>query len=377
MPPRVPPFVSEVTVGRRTVLEWLGRSAVLALGADLIAVCSSPTTATSDAGADGSLAGGEYGGPGHDAGHDAPPAEVTCGPDAGAGPPFAPGTLDPPLPGWYVETVDPPDLQAVLQSWRLAVDGLCVAPQSFTFADLVCLSRQEQVTDFHCVEGWSVYDVPWSGVHLQRLFDLVQPTAAATHVTFHTLGDRYHESLPLGVALEPRTILGSAVGGSPLPLEHGFPLRVLVPRLLGYKNAKYVERTDAPVQGFWVKLGYSYDGEVRRPGCARASTRAGAYRRRGLVPGPVGGTGPPAERQPGPWRARGRRPAGHGLEGPPAGHRIPPVDQRRTRFGGWLRWLRRGCVSTWCVATNRYAKLRRGGEPGHAAPLQRVQVPSR
>ena len=107
------------------------------------------------------------------------------------------------------------------------------------------------MTDFHCVEGWSVYDVQWNGVHLQRLFDLVQPTAAATYVTFHTLGDIYNESLKLDVALEPRTILGYGVGGNTLPVEHGFPLRVVIPRLLGYKNAKYIERielTDAPAQ---------------------------------------------------------------------------------------------------------------------------------
>jgi hypothetical protein len=269
VPPRVPPFVSEVTVGRRTVLEWLGRAAVLALGADLIAACSAPPEA---GGPDGGAAGGDDAGggagdgdAGDDAGHDAPPAQVECGPDAGAGLPFAPGTLDPSFPRWNVRTVDPPDLQAILQGWRLTVDGRCAAPQSFTFADLACLPRQDQVTDFHCVEGWSVYDVPWNGVHLQRLLDLVQPDAAATYVTFHTWGGLYNESLPLAVALEPRTVLGYGVGGNTLPLDHGFPLRVVVPRLLGYKNAKYVERielTDAPVEGFWVSHGYPYDGEV-------------------------------------------------------------------------------------------------------------------
>ena len=254
------------------MLEWLGRSAVLALGADLIAACSSTTAGETDAGADGSPArddgpttGGGDGAPGRDGGHDAPPAEVTCDPDAGTAFPFAPGPFDTPLSVWPVEIVDPPDLQAVLTSWRLTVDGLCAAPQSFTFADLGCLPRQDQVTDFHCVEGWSVYDVQWNGVHLQRLFDLVQPTAAATYVTFHTLGDIYNESLKLDVALEPRTILGYGVGGNTLPVEHGFPLRVVIPRLLGYKNAKYIERielTDAPAQGYWESFGYSYDGEV-------------------------------------------------------------------------------------------------------------------
>ncbi len=53
--------------------------------------------------------------------------------------------------------------------------------------------------------------------------------------------------------------------GHTLPLKHGFPLRIVIPRLLAYKNAKYVERielTDKPLSGFWVAAGYSYDGEV-------------------------------------------------------------------------------------------------------------------
>jgi DMSO/TMAO reductase YedYZ molybdopterin-dependent catalytic subunit len=60
-------------------------------------------------------------------------------------------------------------------------------------------------------------------------------------------------------------LLGYGVGGSTLPVAHGFPLRLVVPRLLGYKNAKYlvrIEATDHPVDGFWEFYGYSYDGDV-------------------------------------------------------------------------------------------------------------------
>ena len=73
--------------------------------------------------------------------------------------------------------------------------------------------------------------------------------------------------------MKPRTLLGYGVGGSTLPLEHGFPLRLVVPRLLGYKNAKYLERievTDHAVTGYWEEYGYPYEGEVSaerlRPG---------------------------------------------------------------------------------------------------------------
>jgi DMSO/TMAO reductase YedYZ molybdopterin-dependent catalytic subunit len=65
--------------------------------------------------------------------------------------------------------------------------------------------------------------------------------------------------------MEPGTILAYGVAESTLPLDHGFPLRVVVPRLLGYKNAKFVERlelADKPLIGYWVAAGYDLAGLV-------------------------------------------------------------------------------------------------------------------
>jgi DMSO/TMAO reductase YedYZ molybdopterin-dependent catalytic subunit len=161
--------------------------------------------------------------------------------------------------------VDPQDLRSILGSWRLTVDGMVENPRTFTWEELIGLTRQDQVTDFHCVEGWSVYDVPWNGVHLSTIFEVVRPRPEATYVAFHTIDGRYNESLPRTVALEPRTLLAYGIHGNTLPLAHGFPARVVVPRLLAYKSAKYVDRielTDRPLIGFWVAAGYPYDAEV-------------------------------------------------------------------------------------------------------------------
>jgi DMSO/TMAO reductase YedYZ molybdopterin-dependent catalytic subunit len=117
------------------------------------------------------------------------------------------------------------------------------------------------------VEGWSVYDVPWNGVRLSEIVDRVKPLPAAAYVNFRTVTDKYNESLPLAVAKEPKTVVAYGVGGATLPLEHGFPLRLVVPRLLGYKNAKYVYRIEfdkTPLRGFWIEAGYPYAGEVPR-----------------------------------------------------------------------------------------------------------------
>ena len=247
MKPHQPPIVAQSTVERRTVLGWLGNATVLVLGGDVLSACLGTNTANSGR----PDAAGEDG-----------PAEGT---DA-QGFDFQPGPgTDPIFNNWYENTVDSQNLVDILASWTLTVDGMTSNPLTFGFADLIALARQDQVTDFHCVEGWSVDDVPWNGVSLASMLDLVGADPSATYVSFYSVGGQYSESLPISVAREPRTLLGYGVGGSTLPLAHGFPVRLVVPRLYGYKNAKYLSRievTDHAITGYWEQYGYSYGGEV-------------------------------------------------------------------------------------------------------------------
>ncbi len=254
-----PVHIAARTLSRRTWMEWLGKSAVLSLGAGLLAQCGGDPAGEADAsdrpdaGPDSSVA---------DAGPDA--AQTPLCADPAGELPFEPGTLEG-FADWGERTVDEQDLSWILQHWRLTVDGLVDTPRSLSFADLFCLDRQDQIVDFHCVEGWSIYDVPWNGIHMQTLFDQVGVQPTASYVAFHTIDGVYNESLPLEIALEPKTLLAYGIDGNTLPLKHGFPLRVVIPRLLGYKNAKYVHRielTDRRLEGFWVQAGYPYDGLV-------------------------------------------------------------------------------------------------------------------
>jgi DMSO/TMAO reductase YedYZ molybdopterin-dependent catalytic subunit len=181
----------------------------------------------------------------------------------GAGFEFSPGGCDADI--WQERTVDPQILQEILSSWELSVGGLVENEFSLTFDQLLDLPSHNPVVDFHCVEGWSVFDVPWNGVRLSELFEQAQVKPGATNVTFHTLGGGYNESLPLNVALESNTILACGVGGSSLNLKHGFPARIVIPRLYRYKTAKFVERielSDQAIEGYWVSRGYSYEGIV-------------------------------------------------------------------------------------------------------------------
>jgi len=248
---------------RRTFLQWIGAGAVLSLAQ--AAACAGPPHLRGRPAPDGGKDGG--GADARDGGSDA----TDAGPDGGdasvASYPFTPG----PTAGstlfsrWPERTVDVQDLESVLQNWRLTVDGMVETPRVFRFDELVDLAQVNFVMDFHCVEGWSVLDVPWTGLHLSTLWQLVRPRPEATHVTFHTLGGTYNESVPLPITTEPHTLLAYGIAGSTIPLKHGFPLRLVVPRLMAYKSPKYVERielTDAPLSGFWVKRGYPYDAPV-------------------------------------------------------------------------------------------------------------------
>jgi hypothetical protein len=270
------PFISDRTITRRSLLDWLGKATVLALGGDIMAACASskPVIFNLDGESEG---GGDPAGGEPDAAQDPVPepapdsaGDASDGDAGDAGDafefPFEPGSGDQEVyDGWGERTVDRQNIESILSTWRLKVDGLVENPFEIDFAELIALPRQDQVTDFHCVEGWSIYDVPWNGVHLSRIVERARPLGSAAYVAFHTIDEKYNESLPMAVALEPRTLLGYGIGGYTLPLRHGFPLRLVVPRLLAYKSAKYVDRiefTDRPLYGFWVEAGYPYEAEV-------------------------------------------------------------------------------------------------------------------
>jgi len=218
---------------RRSLLKWLGNASVFALTADFLSACAESNNATPD------------------------PVEKY---------PFSPSPVQGPIyDKWWGNTVDSQNLEQIIASWQLKVSGLVDTPITLSFSDILALTRQSQVTDFHCVEGWSVYDVPWNGFHIDNLIDLVGPTSEATHINLRCFRDIYTESIPISVAREPRTMFAYGIDGSTLPLTHGFPLRLVVPRLFGYKNAKWVkeiEFTNAPLIGYWEPYGYSDVAEV-------------------------------------------------------------------------------------------------------------------
>lgn len=148
-------------------------------------------------------------------------------------------------------------------TWKLTIEGLVDKPLVITYSELLKLESEEQVSDFHCVEGWSVEDAKWKGVRLKVLFDKAGLKPEAKFATFHSASGIYRDSLSVREALEPDVILAYMLNDESLLEEQGKPLRLVIPGMFGYKNVKWVNRitlTEQQDVGYWERFGYNIDG---------------------------------------------------------------------------------------------------------------------
>ncbi len=143
--------------------------------------------------------------------------------------------------------------------WSLTVDGEVNKPQRLSWADFLALPQVEDVSDFHCVTGWSKMDVRWIGVPMSTLLALADPVATATHIVTHAY-DTYTTNLAIAEAVKDDVLLVHTANGEPLPLEHGGPVRAITPQLYAWKGAKWINRIEVVIgdqPGFWEVRGYS------------------------------------------------------------------------------------------------------------------------
>jgi len=125
--------------------------------------------------------------------------------------------------------------------WRLAVDGMVAKPASFSLAELKSFPFSTQITMIACEEGWS-YIAEWSGVPLAHILSLVEALPQARYVVYRSFQPDWWDSIDMADALHPQTLLALGMNGGELPVRFGGPLRLRVPRQLGYKNVKYITR---------------------------------------------------------------------------------------------------------------------------------------
>lgn len=146
-----------------------------------------------------------------------------------------------------------------LETWSLTVYGLVEKPLTLTWSNTLALPSVVSVTDFHCVEGWSVLNNKWEGVSFQTIVKMVKPEENAKYVTV-VCDDGYTTSLPLTDLLDDDVLLAYKLEDEYLRPERGGPLRLIVPKKYAYKSAMWLKRikfTSQQEPGYWESRGYS------------------------------------------------------------------------------------------------------------------------
>jgi DMSO/TMAO reductase YedYZ molybdopterin-dependent catalytic subunit len=125
--------------------------------------------------------------------------------------------------------------------WRLTVDGMVARPASLSLSDLKSLPFRSQITEVACEEGWS-YIAEWIGTPLIEVMNAVGLLPQARYVAYFSIEKGFWDSIDMADALHPQTLLTWGMNDGDLPVPFGGPLRMRVPRQLGYKSVKYVTR---------------------------------------------------------------------------------------------------------------------------------------
>jgi DMSO/TMAO reductase YedYZ molybdopterin-dependent catalytic subunit len=150
-----------------------------------------------------------------------------------------------------------------LARWDLRVFGQVDAPFTLRWEEFKALPRKTVLTDIHCVTRWTKLDTGWEGVPIQAVLELAQVRQAASFVVAHC-EQGYTANLPLSVLDDDDVLLADTYDGRPLEPEHGYPLRLLVPKRYFWKSAKWLrglEFLDRDRLGFWERYGYHNDAD--------------------------------------------------------------------------------------------------------------------
>ncbi|MGB6974136.1 MAG: molybdopterin-dependent oxidoreductase [Terracidiphilus sp.] len=130
------------------------------------------------------------------------------------------------------------------KDWKLSVDGLVAHPTTFSLADLKAMPVHSQITEVACEEGWS-YVAEWIGAPLHGVLAEVGVLPQTRYIVYRSFQTSLWESIDMADALHPQTFLTMGMNGGDLPVGFGGPLRLRLPRQLGYKSLKYITHITA------------------------------------------------------------------------------------------------------------------------------------
>jgi len=154
-------------------------------------------------------------------------------------------------------------------NWSLQIGGLVDNPLTFTLDQLQQLATTKKITTLCCISneinGDLISTGEWQGVPLSDLLAQAGVQATAVDLKF-TAADDYQDSVPVAIGQDPNVLLVVGMNGQPLPDDHGFPARLIIPPIYGMKNVKWItkiEAVQADFIGYWQEQGWSDDAHYR------------------------------------------------------------------------------------------------------------------
>ncbi len=153
--------------------------------------------------------------------------------------------------------------------WTLSIGGLVERPLELSYADLLRFPSFEQVVTMECISnevgGDLISTARWGGVSLRDLLGRAGLRDGAVEIVSRGV-EGYSDSIRVDQAMMDTALIAITMNGEPLPREHGFPARLLVPGLYGYKQPKWLEQITAvgtPHRGYWEARGWAKEGTVK------------------------------------------------------------------------------------------------------------------
>lgn len=151
-----------------------------------------------------------------------------------------------------------------LANWRFEINGLVERTPGFSLDEFIQLPAVKVYADFHCVTRWSRLDNIWTGVSTREIAKLAGVKPAAKFVLALAYDNGWTTNVPIEYFLKEDSLFAYAHDGAPIPIEHGGPVRLIIPQLYAWKSAKWVNgvRFLAEDQaGFWEEGGYHMRGD--------------------------------------------------------------------------------------------------------------------
>lgn len=155
-----------------------------------------------------------------------------------------------------------------IATWSLQIGGDSRSGEAFslTWADFTSLPQIVVRADHHCVSRYTTPDLTWSGVAARSVIELAPPADGVEHVLVSAaLG--YSTSIRIKDLASSQALFATHLDGEQLTPEHGWPVRLVLPHLYGWKGPKWVAAIDYqryPDRGFWEQRGYHFTGDVWR-----------------------------------------------------------------------------------------------------------------